>query len=97
MIGGDTAGRLCFWSLGSGKLEAAVRGHEDAVTRVRFQGGRFFSASCDSTIKEWDLRTMTCLRVLRGHRGPVRDVQVGDFFLSVYMLFDHKSTPYWGL
>lgn len=35
----------------------------------------FFFGS-DGTVTEYDLVTMTCIRVLRGHKGPVRDVQV---------------------
>lgn len=31
----------------------------------------------DGTMTEYDLMTMTCLRVLRGHKGPVRAIQVG--------------------
>ena len=33
----------------------------------------FFS---DGTIREWDLVTMTSVRVLHGHKGPVRDIKV---------------------
>ena len=33
----------------------------------------FFS---DGTIREWDLVTMTSVRLLQGHKGPVKDLKV---------------------
>ena len=38
----------------------------------------------DGTMTEYDLMTMTCLRVLRGHKGPVRAIQVG-IYLCVWL------------
>ena len=32
----------------------------------------------DSLIKEWDLDTFTCLRALKAHEGPVKDIIVLD-------------------
>lgn len=29
-------------------------------------------------MREWDLLTMTSVRVLQGHKGPIRDVKVGN-------------------
>ena len=34
----------------------------------------------DGTIREWDLVTMTSVRVLHGHKGPVRDIKVNKSF-----------------
>ena len=41
------------------------------------------SCSKDATIKVWDRESGTCLRTLRGHRGPVNAVQLrGNFLVS---------------
>ncbi|XP_059140672.1 uncharacterized protein LOC131928617 isoform X2 [Physella acuta] len=78
MIGADAQGRACFWNHLSGELEAAVQVHDAPVNKLAYHNGHFYTASSDSTVKEWDLKTMTCLRVLKGHLGPVRDVKVSD-------------------
>lgn len=39
----------------------------------------FFSSDC--TVREWDLLTMTSVRVLQGHKGPIRDVKVRMTYL----------------
>ncbi|XP_005110531.2 uncharacterized protein LOC101858072 [Aplysia californica] len=95
LLGGDAAGRICFWNLETADMEAAVRVHDAAVNKVCYIDGRFFTASSDSTIKEWDLVTMTCLRVLRGHKGPVRDVMVSE--RRIVSCGDDASTRIWDL
>lgn len=44
--------------------------HEENVTMS------IFCFSRDCTVREWDLLTMTSVRVLQGHKGPIRDVKV---------------------
>ncbi|KAK0054820.1 hypothetical protein Bpfe_015666 [Biomphalaria pfeifferi] len=75
MLGGDSHGRVCFWNIRTGEMEAAVQVHLATIHRVTYYAGRFYTASSDGSIQEWDLKTMTCLRVLKGHTGPVRDVK----------------------
>ncbi|TNE50180.1 MAG: hypothetical protein EP343_09625 [Deltaproteobacteria bacterium] len=50
------------------------RGHQGAVTKVRFvRGGKaFVSASVDKTVRLWDIPTHRTLGVLQGHQAPVR-------------------------
>lgn len=45
----------------------------------------FFSSDC--TVREWDLLTMTSVRVLQGHKGPIRDVKVRMTYLFYTLLF----------
>ncbi|KAI9594626.1 WD40-repeat-containing domain protein [Syncephalis fuscata] len=40
--------------------------------------GKLFSASFDHTIRRWDTRTWTCDQVLRGHKGYVHAMTLGD-------------------
>ncbi|KAH9495050.1 hypothetical protein Btru_018693 [Bulinus truncatus] len=76
LLGADGQGRVCFWNVRSGEMEAAVQVHSSAIHRVTYHAGRFYTAASDASVQEWDLRTMICLRVLKGHTGPVRDVKL---------------------
>ena len=78
IISGNGIGQCHFINKQSGALEAAVVVHKGAVSNVAIHKNRFFTASSDSTVKEWDLMTMTCVRYLQGPRGPVRDLKVDD-------------------
>ena len=33
----------------------------------------FITTCSDSSVKEWDLKTLVCVRSLQGHKGPVND------------------------
>ncbi|KAJ3115302.1 hypothetical protein HDU96_000853 [Phlyctochytrium bullatum] len=61
------------------QLEAArsFTGHSNAVSALCITGGRLYSASKDSTIKEWDMLTGECLRTFVGHTRWVRAIAVG--------------------
>lgn len=67
---------------------------------MAFLDGRFYTASGDGTIREWDLVTMTSVRVLQGHKGPVRDIKVSsdrivscsdDGSIRIWDLFDPRK------
>ena len=45
LLGGDSAGRVCFWNVLTTEMEAAVKVHEAAVNKVVYRHGRFFTAS----------------------------------------------------
>jgi WD40 repeat protein len=53
------------------ELRAELRGHSNAIEMVRFSpdGRRLYSASKDETIREWDVATGACTRILRAE-GP---------------------------
>ncbi|KAF0320911.1 putative E3 ubiquitin ligase complex SCF subunit scon-2 [Colletotrichum asianum] len=53
-----------------------LRGHEDWVNHVRLDPGSqtVFSASDDCTVRLWDLRNKTCIKVFEGHMGQVQQV-----------------------
>ena len=70
----ETADRACKGKLFSREeipdvveLCAELRSHSNAVEMVRFSldGGRLYSASKDETIREWDVATSACTRILR--------------------------------
>ena len=46
-----------------------LEGHEGAVTCVQFDAKHIVSASCDRTIRIWDLHGGALLRTLTGHQG----------------------------
>ncbi|KAJ3307708.1 protein with putative role during mitosis [Blyttiomyces sp. JEL0837] len=54
-----------------------LNGHTNAVSSLVITGGRLYSASKDSTIKEWDLQTGECLRTFVGHSRWVRSLCIG--------------------
>ncbi|XP_067681342.1 uncharacterized protein [Haliotis asinina] len=76
LIGSDLTGTVYFWNKINGESEAAVKTHDAPAHKVAYHHGRMWTASGDHCVKEWDLSTMTCVRVLQGHKGPVRDIKV---------------------
>lgn len=48
--------------------------------------GRLFSGSYDGTVRVWDVETLTCLKTLAGHTGPVRTLvcSAGHMFSGSY-------------
>jgi WD40 repeat protein len=59
------------------ELRAELRGHSNAVEMVRFSpdGRRIYSARKDETIREWDVATGACLRILRSE-GPYAGLDI---------------------
>ncbi|KTA96693.1 F-box protein MET30 [Nakaseomyces glabratus] len=53
-----------------------LKGHTEWVNCVKLHPKSFSCYSCsdDTTIRMWDIRTNTCLRVFRGHVGQVQKV-----------------------
>nr|XP_034326083.1 F-box/WD repeat-containing protein 7-like [Crassostrea gigas] len=81
LLSADTQGHVYFWNARTGQSEAAIQAHDAAVNKIAFHKGRFFTAASDCTVREWDLLTMTSVRVLQGHKGPIRDVKVRMLFI----------------
>jgi WD40 repeat protein/DNA-binding SARP family transcriptional activator len=59
------------------ELRAELRGHGNAVEMVRFSpdGSRLYSASRDESVREWDVATGACLRILRAE-GPYAGLDI---------------------
>jgi WD40 repeat protein/DNA-binding SARP family transcriptional activator len=59
------------------RLCAELRGHSNALEMVRFSpdGRRLYSASKDETVREWDVVTGACLRILRAE-GPYAGLDI---------------------
>ncbi|CAI4390826.1 BLD_1a_G0026790.mRNA.1.CDS.1 [Saccharomyces cerevisiae] len=53
-----------------------LRGHREWVNCVKLHPKSFscFSCSDDTTIRMWDIRTNSCLKVFRGHVGQVQKI-----------------------
>jgi WD40 repeat protein len=59
------------------ELRAELRGHTGIVAVVRFSpdGRRLYSGSLDETIREWDVATGACVRILRAE-GPYAGLDI---------------------
>ena len=59
------------------ELYGELRGHSNAIEMVRFSpdGRRLYSASMDETIREWDVATGACMRILRAE-GPYAGLDI---------------------
>ncbi len=71
-----------IWDLESCECEYILSGHTGFINclmmlaaPIEFQGpilhNKLISASCDNTVRVWDLNNMQCERVLVGHEAPV--------------------------
>lgn len=66
---------LYLWDLRSSGRDARIlRGHTDVINSVVFSqyGQWILSSSSDRSIRLWDARTGSLLRILTGHYGPVQ-------------------------
>ncbi|KAI9223940.1 WD40-repeat-containing domain protein [Blastocladiella britannica] len=55
-----------------------LTGHNWEVWQLKVTDGVLFSGSFDHTIRRWDPRTFECTATLRGHRGFVHAMAVGN-------------------
>eukprot|EP00742_Colponemidia_sp_Colp-10_P007582 GILJ01008173.1.p1 GENE.GILJ01008173.1~~GILJ01008173.1.p1 ORF type:complete len:787 (-),score=114.53 GILJ01008173.1:134-2446(-) len=76
---GDSTGSVALWDYSTGE-HVLLKTHSDAITALLAfpsdnsvpANNRLASASKDSTIAVWDLRTLSCLNVLRKHDAAVQ-------------------------
>ncbi|KAI7860975.1 WD40-repeat-containing domain protein [Circinella umbellata] len=72
LASGSADGTIKIWNFQTGQC-FALTGHSDKVTHVQiYQHTKLVSASVDGTMRLWDLEKRSCLRVFRGHMGPVQ-------------------------
>jgi hypothetical protein len=73
-------GPLHAWSLSNMQYLSAMEGHKDAVMSMAARGGFLWTGSWDATVREWDVPTLECTRVLiSGMSGPVLSLSLcGD-------------------
>ena len=79
VLTGGTDGKIHVSDLNTLRLRATLNGHEDAITSLTVhEGGRLVtSSSADKTLRTWDVRSGECIRVHKGHAGPVLGAAVG--------------------
>ena len=80
---GDGAGMVWRWSLYWSIFVVTERWQNQYSLTLRCM---LICICSDGTMTEYDLLTMTCLRVLRGHKGPVRAIQVGSCLCVNWLL-----------
>jgi WD40 repeat protein/DNA polymerase III delta prime subunit len=86
LISAAVSGRIKLLRAANGEIIGDFEGHTAQVNVLALDKlhRRFFSAADDHTVRVWDLDTHSCLQVLQGHVGPVRDVAChGDWIVSV--------------
>eukprot|EP00756_Hemistasia_phaeocysticola_P010750 Hpha_TRINITY_DN15042_c3_g15::TRINITY_DN15042_c3_g15_i1::g.125778::m.125778/K10260/FBXW7, SEL10; F-box and WD-40 domain protein 7 len=87
MTGSDALNEIGIWDLKGLRLPArqtsvlrggvkecqngTLRGHTSAVTCLQFDDERVLSGSLDSTVRLWNRRDRSCVRVLNGHLDKV--------------------------
>ena len=66
------------WDAASGLELACLRGHENEVRSVAFDGAgrRIVSGSWDKTVRVWDAASGLEFACLRGHENPVESVAI---------------------
>jgi len=70
LISGDTGGVIKIWDLVSTQNIQTLIGHTNSISCLLiYAPGVLASSSTDGTIKFWDMRTWTCERTLKPHRG----------------------------
>jgi len=89
--GGSNSKSLTLWNLESGEKQWTFK-HDDGIWQFLFTSDNQYliSASDDTTLKIWSVRTGNLLSTLRGHRGWVRYCALtvdNRFLLSTS--FDH--------
>lgn len=77
---GDVKGKVAAFNLCNGRLEALIKSHSSQITAIDFLKGEgkcfFYTASSDGCVKEYNLATLTCTRVLHGHRAGLKDLKI---------------------
>ncbi|OCF78470.1 ribosome assembly protein SQT1 [Kwoniella mangroviensis CBS 8886] len=78
-VSGATDGKGLVWDVHTGRVRAELK-HEESITSIAAHPAPFLhqvtTASADSTLKTWDIRTGALLATHKGHVGVVNGVAV---------------------
>lgn len=96
----DTSLILIFHA--NGMLLRSLYGHVMGVWSLAIHGHTLVSGGCDRDVREWNLQTGACLKILRGHSATVRCLNMPDYktvisggrdaVIQVWDLEEGKST-----
>uniref|UniRef100_H2YGW0 Uncharacterized protein n=1 Tax=Ciona savignyi TaxID=51511 RepID=H2YGW0_CIOSA len=94
---GDRDGTVMFWSIeGASEPVESIKAHDKQINSIALSGGRFLTASADKLVKEWELVTMTCVRILQGHVNEV----TGVLYTPKYLITSSRDSSvrlwWWG-
>ena len=67
LISGSWDNIIRVWDASTGRLDATLTGHRDAVHGLVVMGERLFSASEDGTIRVWTVGTWAALTSVKAH------------------------------
>ena len=71
----DTIGNN--WRCGKHKLQQIIC-HSNGVYCLQFDDEKIVSGHRDNTIKMWDINSLACLKILKGHTGSVLHLQYDE-------------------
>ena len=95
LASGSCDGTVRIWNFDN-KSASVLRGHTDWVNSVKIDSASrtVFSASDDTTVKLWDLDSMTCIKTFEGHVGHVQQLVLlpCDYELEDAEPDDHDGT-----
>ncbi|WRT70543.1 uncharacterized protein IL334_007541 [Kwoniella shivajii] len=78
-VSGGTDGKGFVWDVNTGRVRAELQ-HDEPITSIAAHPSPFLhqvtTASADSTLKTWDIRTGALLATHKGHAGVVNGVAV---------------------
>ncbi|XP_078483712.1 uncharacterized protein LOC101242943 isoform X2 [Ciona intestinalis] len=93
----DREGMIMLWSAeGGSEPVESIQAHEKQINDVAISGGRFFTASRDMLVKEWELVTMRCVRILQGHVNEVTGVRCTARYLVTGSKDSSVRLWWWG-
>jgi WD40 repeat protein len=69
--------------------------HSEVSSVAFFPDGNVVSASCDHTLKLWDVGRLKEVSTLRGHRGAVRQVAVSPEGTTIASVSDDRTVRLW--
>ncbi|XP_071507403.1 uncharacterized protein [Diadema antillarum] len=100
ILAGTLTGNLMVWDQETGTILSAYQVLDSPIYRLvvapsEDRDTKMMVASGDGSVSEWVLETMMCVRVLQGHRGPVRDMQASESRLV--SVSEDKTVRIWDL
>lgn len=97
VVAGLSGGELCCWDRLSAQVVARFSIHRGSVVATLFCYGRLLTAGSDGLVKEWELGTMACVRVLRGHQSAIRAMEVREGDDRIVTVGEDKLVHVWDL